>query len=304
MPYTVPASNPLVGQPGLDEIWALGLRNPWRFSFDRATGDLFIGDAGQFTWEEADLQAAGDTSLHNYGWRLMEGNHCFNPTSNCDPGGLTPPILEYQHAGSQCVIVGGYRYRGSSSPLLSAKYVYADYCAGQIFGATQSGATWSSALLLDAPFAISTFGEDEAGEIYVADYSGGALYRLVDATDTDGDAVLDAVDNCPAAANAAQTNTDSGPPPPSGNTGTVDNGTGIAADDKTLPNGDGTGDACDTDRDNDGIAGQRGYGAADGGVVRRPVRWRDRRTPESGVRRQHGHRRHRPIVGHGQGRRA
>lgn len=254
LPYTVPVSNPLVGQPGLDEIWAMGLRNPWRFSFDRTTGDLFIGDAGQYTWEEADYQPAGDAVLHNYGWRLMEGNHCYNPTSGCDPGGLTPPILEYQHNGSLCVIVGGYRYRGASSPLLSATYVYADYCAGQIFGAVQSGPTWSSSLLIDASFPVSTFGEDEDAELYVADYGGGALYRLVDDTDTDGDAVLDAVDNCPLDANATQTNTDSGPPPPAGDTGTIDNGAGIAATDKTLPNGDATGDACDPDHDNDGIA--------------------------------------------------
>ena len=252
-PYAIPATNPLVGQPGLDEIWAVGLRNPWRFSFDRATGDLLIGDVGQDAWEEVDLQPAGTAALRNYGWRLMEGTHCYNPSTNCDPGGLAPPILEYQHVSGLCAVIGGYRYRGASSPLLAGQYVYGDYCTGQIFGATLSGSTWTGTELINTPFSISAFGEDEAGELYVLNYSGSVLYRVVDPTNGDGDTVLDAVDNCPSTSNPMQTNSDSGPLLPAGNTGSIDNGPGIAGDDTTIPNGDATGDACETDRDNDGL---------------------------------------------------
>jgi glucose/arabinose dehydrogenase len=110
-PYAIPADNPFVGVPStLPEIWAYGLRNPWRFSFDRLTGDLFIADVGQDSWEEVDFQPAGSQGGENYGWRLMEGNHCYNPPTNCDPGGLTPPILEYEHGTNDangCSISGG-----------------------------------------------------------------------------------------------------------------------------------------------------------------------------------------------------
>jgi glucose/arabinose dehydrogenase len=185
-PYAIPGDNPFMGTAGArSEIWTLGLRNPWRFSFDRGTGDLFIGDVGQNSWEEVNYQAAGSPGGENYGWRLMEGNHCFNPPSNCNTGALTPPIIEYAHGTGNslgCSITGGYRYRGTRNPALSGIYFYADLCTGLISGASQQvSGGWTTTGLLDTSLVISTFGEDEAGEIYVAHYSPsvGAIYRIV-----------------------------------------------------------------------------------------------------------------------------
>lgn len=185
-PYAIPRTNPFVGMAGaLPEIWALGLRNPWRFSFDRSTRDLFIADVGQNSWEEVDFQPAGSQGGENYGWRLMEGNHCFNPSSNCNRGGLILPILEYDHSAG-CSITGGYRYRGTQNPELTGIYFYGDLCTGRIWGASeQGGGLWTTAELLDTSLSISTFGEDEAGEIYVADYSQGAIYRIVQVSSAD-----------------------------------------------------------------------------------------------------------------------
>lgn len=180
-PYAIPPSNPFIGQPGVrPEIWSYGLRNPWRFSFDRASGDLWIADVGQGTWEEIDFQPATSIGAENYGWRRMEGTHCFNPSSNCNPGNLVLPIIEYDHSVG-CSVTGGSVYRGTRNPRLLGQYIYGDYCSGRIFGATR-GATGAvtTRQLLDVTFNISTFGEDLAGEIYVGDYSNGILYRLVD----------------------------------------------------------------------------------------------------------------------------
>jgi len=184
-PFAVPADNPFVGGVGGDreEIWSYGLRNPWRFSFDRLTGDLFIGDVGQASWEEVDFQPATSTGGENYGWRLMEGNSCFDPQTNCNDGTLTLPILVYNH-GVGCSITGGYRYRGSKNPALNGVYLYGDYCTGRIWGAQEDGmGAWTTTELLDTTFSISTFGEDEAGELYVADFSSpnGAIYQIVQA---------------------------------------------------------------------------------------------------------------------------
>ena len=176
-PYAIPASNPFVGAAGCDEIWAYGMRNPWRFAFDRSNGDLFIGDVGQGEWEEIDYQPAASAGGENYGWRRMEGTHCFNPPSNCNDGSLTLPILEYDHTAG-CSVTGGYRYRGAEVPLLTGVYVFADFCGGQIYEGVQAGGgTWSSALLLDTSHLISGFGEDEAGEMYLCDLAGG-VYRI------------------------------------------------------------------------------------------------------------------------------
>ena len=172
VPYSSPASNPFFGATsGADEIFAYGLRNPFRFSFDRGTGQLYAGDVGQGAWEEIDVVANGG----NYGWRVMEGNHC-NP--NLDGGVCTPigiaPIAEYGHTGGRCSITGGYVYRGPIATLPAGSYVYGDYCTGEILlleGGTQT-------LLLDTALNISSFGEDEAGEIYVVGH-GGQVYRLV-----------------------------------------------------------------------------------------------------------------------------
>ncbi|HYS55853.1 MAG TPA: PQQ-dependent sugar dehydrogenase [Thermoanaerobaculia bacterium] len=168
LPYRIPSSNPFG-----NEIWAYGLRNPWRFSFDRITGDLWIGDVGQNSFEEVDLQPATSIGGVNYGWRRMEGFHCFNPSTNCGDPSFTPPILEYSHSGGACSITGGYRYRGARYPRMSGIYFYGDYCTGAIFGATQqSNGTWTSQTLLSTRLAISSFGEDQNGELYVADLSG------------------------------------------------------------------------------------------------------------------------------------
>jgi glucose/arabinose dehydrogenase len=180
-PYAVPPSNPFVGQAGARaEIWSYGLRNPWRFSFDRATGDLWIADVGQGTWEEVDFQPATSIGGENYGWRRMEGSHCFNPPSNCDTSNLVLPVIEYDHSFG-CSVTGGYVYRGTSNARLIGQYIYGDFCSGRIFGAVHTANGTVTRQLLDVPFNISTFGEDLAGEVYVGDYSNGILYRLVDA---------------------------------------------------------------------------------------------------------------------------
>jgi hypothetical protein len=185
--YGVPPDNPFVGQPpALPEIWAYGLRNPWRCTFDRLTGDFFIADVGQDTWEEVNFQPAASTGGENYGWDVLEGMHCHedDPPGSCDDflnGGSTLPILEYNHDLPACSVTGGYRYRGQNYPDLEGVYFYADFCTGHIWGAIQQGNEWQSQELLDADFAISTFGEDEAGELYVVDYNGdqSVLYRIV-----------------------------------------------------------------------------------------------------------------------------
>ena len=185
VPYAIPTSNPFVGNSeALDEIWALGLRNPWRFSFDRQTGDLFIGDVGQRTWEEVNFQSANSPGGENYGWRLMEGTHCFNPATECNDGTLTLPIIEYDHSLG-CSITGGYRYRGSRNRDLYGVYLYADYCTGRIWGAKEDGnGGWMITELLDTDFRITTFGEDESGEIYVADSRSGIIYQIVQKSKT------------------------------------------------------------------------------------------------------------------------
>jgi glucose/arabinose dehydrogenase len=180
----IPGTNPFVGTPGaLGEIWARGLRNPWRFGFDRQTGDLFIGDVGQSTREEIDFQLASSTGGENYGWHRMEGTLCYEPPEGdpgCDhnPPGMTLPILELAASDGNCSIIGGYRYRGVQFPALQGWYLYGDYCAGQIYGATPNPA-WTAVPLLSTGFSITTFGEDQAGELYVADYGAGAIHRIV-----------------------------------------------------------------------------------------------------------------------------
>jgi glucose/arabinose dehydrogenase len=178
-PYSVPVDNPFAGDATYRaEIWAYGLRNPWRYSFDRATGDLYIGDVGQGTWEEVDLQPAGSAGGQNYGWPILEGNHCYQGGTGCDGEGRTVrPIVEYSH-DEGCSIPGGYVYRGSAIPALEGSYVFGDYCAGTIFAAFRSGGAWRRASLADTGLSISAFGEQDDGELLVIDYAGGAIYRL------------------------------------------------------------------------------------------------------------------------------
>src|SRR2546425_750199 len=184
-PYAIPATNPFRSTPGArPEIWAYGLRNPWRFSFDRLRGDLFIADVGQSAREEVDFQPAASAGGENYGWRLMEGTACFpSSSSGCNDGTLTLPILEYDHSLG-CSITGGYRYRGGRFPQLIGRYFYGDYCSGRIWNGIQSGRTWSSAQLIDTALRITSFGEDEGGELYVVHYglvgSDGTIQRIVE----------------------------------------------------------------------------------------------------------------------------
>ncbi len=177
--YSIPPSNPFYNTPSKrGEIWAYGLRNPWRFSFDRQTGDMFIADVGQSSREEINFQP--DTSLggENYGWRVMEGTKCYNPSSGCDQSGKVLPIAEYDHSIG-CSVTGGYRYRGSLYPSLQGRYFYGDYCTGAFFtlqGNPVSG--WTVTPLSDTPYLISSFGEDESGELYLADYLTGKVYQI------------------------------------------------------------------------------------------------------------------------------
>lgn len=179
-PYGIPTDNPFVGQSDArPEVWAIGLRNPWRFSFDRETGDLFIADVGQGDYEEVNVHPASAGGGKNYGWNRMEGLHCFNPKSGCDRQGLELPVAEYDHSQG-CSVTGGMRYRGTAAPAFGSTYFYGDYCSGTIWGLSEApGGTWRSTELLASGHSISSFGEDEAGEIYMTDLSDGGVYRLV-----------------------------------------------------------------------------------------------------------------------------
>ena len=178
--YSIPSDNPFVGITGLDEIWALGFRNPWRFSFDLLTNDIFIGEVGQNSFEEIDFQPSSSNGGENYGWRCYEGNSSFNLTGCGAASNYEFPIFEYSHTDG-CSVTGGYRYRGNDFPGLFGIYFSGDFCSGKIWGSTQNGSIWTTTQLLDTNFSISTFGEDEAGEIYVAHYSSpdGAIYHIV-----------------------------------------------------------------------------------------------------------------------------
>jgi glucose/arabinose dehydrogenase len=179
LPYTIPAGNPFIGQTfGRAEIWAYGLRNPWRYSFDAQAGTLYIGDVGQDTREEVDV-APATAAGRNYGWRLMEGTACFNPATNCNTSGsLTLPVIEYLHSEG-CSVIGGYVYRGSAIPELWGHYLYADYCRGWLrsfrsfAGGTTDRRTWAG---ISAPYTVS-FGEDAAGELYMI--GSGSVFRIV-----------------------------------------------------------------------------------------------------------------------------
>ena len=180
--YAIPPSNPFYGSStARPEIWAYGLRNPWRFSFDRKTGDLWIGDVGQGAWEEVDFQPAGAAGGVNYGWRLTEGAHCYNPPSGCNTTGITPPVAEYGHVSGNCSITGGFAYRGRDFARLNGIYFYADYCSGRVWGLRNGASGWETQELLKPGYAFTSFGEDDAGEVYAVDGTSGTLYRLVDA---------------------------------------------------------------------------------------------------------------------------
>ena len=174
-PYQVPADNPKLSNAAASEIWAFGLRNPWRFSFDRQTKDLYIADVGQNTYEEIDFQPAGSSGGQNYGWNLYEG---FEPyKGNADSNGLTMPIFAYSH-DLGCSITGGYVYRGQQVPALNGAYLYSDYCTGHIWALQRDANNkWVNTLLLDSGLNVSSFGQDAQGELYVIALNGG-VYQI------------------------------------------------------------------------------------------------------------------------------
>jgi glucose/arabinose dehydrogenase len=173
--YTIPADNPFVGRTGRDEIWAFGLRNPWRWSFDTKQGNLWIGDVGQNQWEEVDRQQAISSGGENYGWRRMEGTHEHLGTA---PPDHRPPVFEYDHSNGRCSITGGYVYRGTDIPDLFGAYLFADFCEGEIKAFMPADPRGTKRKLgLNVP-SISSFGQDNDGELYAMSLSGGQLYRI------------------------------------------------------------------------------------------------------------------------------
>jgi glucose/arabinose dehydrogenase len=188
--YRSPASNPYVGRTGLDEIWSRGLRNPWRWSIDFPTGQLWIGDVGQGRYEEIDRALKSGTTpagrALNYGWNVLEGRACYKPATGCSTSGKKMPIVTYAHAvtgADNCSVTGGFVYRGLAYPALAGGYVYGDFCSGRIWVLNpMTGTPAHPVLVRDATaspqLAISSFGVDDTGELYVCDRAGGAIYRI------------------------------------------------------------------------------------------------------------------------------
>ncbi|HUR24601.1 MAG TPA: PQQ-dependent sugar dehydrogenase [Candidatus Thermoplasmatota archaeon] len=183
--YCIPSGNPFAARQEGREVWVYGLRNPWRFSFDRQTGDLWIGDVGQADYEEIDLQRAGSGGGENYGWSRFEGRHLKD--ADREAPGAVGPVAEYDHDGppAHCAVTGGYVYRGSAIPALQGAYVFGDYCSGVLWTLRPDageGEGHTMTQVLDTPHHISSFGEDEAGEVYVVDHAGTVLRLIAVAT--------------------------------------------------------------------------------------------------------------------------
>lgn len=182
-PYAIPDDNPFVGQDSvLPEIWTLGWRNPWRFSFDFATGDMFIGDVGQNEWEEVSYQSGESTGGENYGWRVYEASEGNIDDPGVNPDDLVFPIAEYDHSGSlfggnHCSVTGGYVYRGEDLPALQGTYLFADYCSGMIWTLNENDEVWEMETFMDTDFTISSFGEDVSGELYIMTFDSG-IWKL------------------------------------------------------------------------------------------------------------------------------
>ena len=184
-PYAVPPDNPYVARPGWrPEIWQLGFRNPWRWSFDRETGDLYVGDVGEDLLEELNVLEAPIEGGNNFGWPFMEGDGCFEPASGCETAGLVTPLVQYPHAGDACSVTGGQVYRGRDFPALRGTYLYSDFCGGWIRSfRLEGGAAAEAYPELPAPLAggltdnAVSFGEDADGEVYVV-YASGRIYRI------------------------------------------------------------------------------------------------------------------------------
>ncbi len=184
--YSIPPTNPFIGVPNVrGEIWAYGFRNPWRFSFDRVTNNIFIGDVGQNAVEEVDFQPAASGGGENYGWNILEGNRCYNAATCAPPAGYVPPVAVYDHGTNDsigCSVTGGYVYRGSRFPSLVGVYLYADFCTGRLWGMVKdSNGQWVSQQIRDTDYSVSSFGEDEQGELYITDYAAGSVLHIAEA---------------------------------------------------------------------------------------------------------------------------
>jgi glucose/arabinose dehydrogenase len=164
--YAIPPDNPFVGQDARGEIYAYGLRNPWRINFDQATGQLWVGDVGQNLWEEVNHVVSGG----NYGWNRMEGFHCYEPADGCDTSGLSLPRAEYGHEFG-CAITGGFVYRGHDMPELTGWYIYGDYCSGRVWGVDTVSATGAAIPLADTGRSITSFAQDKDGELYIVTFN-------------------------------------------------------------------------------------------------------------------------------------
>jgi len=177
--YRIPPNNPFVGVAGYrQEIWATGLRNPWRFSFDTLTGDLYIADVGQELAEEIDFQSAASAGGENYGWNIMEGDDCYNAPT-CNQQGLTMPVFTYPHTEGNCSVTGGHVYRGAAQSGLQGIYFFADFCSGKLWGRRQESGNWAINPFPDTPYWFSSFGQDEDGELYFTDMFAGAIYKIL-----------------------------------------------------------------------------------------------------------------------------
>lgn len=194
--YTVPASNPFVGVSGaLPEIWAYGLRNPWRTSFDIETGDIWIADVGQNSREEVDFQPASSVGGEHYGWRCREGtieNPNFPGCTASLPAGVVGPVHDYAHTLGRCSITGGYLYRGCAVPELDGKYVFGDFCTGEIWSLDPNNGN-AVTLIANVGFGLTSFGQDAQGEVYAMNLNAGTIRRLVSSNpvDSDGDTIPD-----------------------------------------------------------------------------------------------------------------
>ncbi len=178
-PYGIPSGNPFAdGQGGnVDEIWSFGLRNPWRFSFDRLNGDMWIADVGQNAYEEINVEQSGSVGGNNFGWRCYEGNHVYNSTNCLPAASYTFPVYEYPHSEG-CSVTGGYVYRGNAFPILQGNYLYADFCTGKIWSLKKDGTNWvNQQLFQNSSARFSTFGENKDGELFIGDLNG-KLYQI------------------------------------------------------------------------------------------------------------------------------
>ncbi len=179
-PYAIPSDNPFVNDPNVrGEIWAYGLRNPWRFSIDR--DQLFVADVGHSKWEELNINSLAETKGANFGWPYTEARGCFK-AGECDTSGFILPKFQYDHKEG-CSIIGGHVYRGEKVPQLKGIYLYGDFCQGKIWAAANHEGQWRKTLLFNEQYNITTFGIDEEGEIYFTDYGFGVIYKIVDATE-------------------------------------------------------------------------------------------------------------------------